>query len=105
MSPHDPQNAIFTSAQAIAHYMAGRYPEAVDACRKVLLFNAGMLPGMRIYAASLAQAGRMDEARAMLKRIKEVHPALSVAWIEQNVPYTPGPMAKFLEGMRKAGLE
>jgi adenylate cyclase len=105
MSPHDPQNAIFTSAQAIAHYMAGRYSEAVDACRKVLQFNAAMLPGMRIYAASLAQAGRMDEARAFLERIKEVHPALSVAWIEQNVPYTPGPMAKFLEGMRKAGLE
>ena len=57
------------------------------------------------YAASLAQAGRMDEARAMLERIKEMHPALSVAWIEQNVPYTPGPMAKFLEGMHKAGLE
>ena len=85
--------------------MAGRYPEAVDACRKVLLFNAGMLPGMRIYAASLAQADRMDEARAFLERIKEMHPALSVAWTEQNVPYTPGPMAKFLEGMRKAGLE
>jgi hypothetical protein len=64
-----------------------------------------MLPGMRIYAASLAQAGRMDEARAFLERIKEGHPALSVAWIEQNVPYTPGPMAKFLEGMRKAGLQ
>jgi adenylate cyclase len=105
MSPHDPQTAIFTSAQAIAHYMAGRYPEAVDAARKVLQLRAGMLPGMRIYVASLAQAGRMDEARAILERIKEVHPALSVAWIEQNVPYMPGAMAKFLEGMRKAGLE
>jgi hypothetical protein len=49
--------------------------------------------------------GRIDEARAFLERIKEGHPALSVAWIEQNVPYTPGPMAKFLEGMRKAGLQ
>jgi adenylate cyclase len=100
-----PQNAIFTSAQAIAHYMAGRYPEAVDASRKVLQLRAGMLPGMRVYVASLAQAGRMNEARAILERIKEVHPALSVAWIEQNVPYMPGPMAKFLEGMRKAGLQ
>jgi len=64
-----------------------------------------MLLGMRVYAASLAQAGRMDEARAMLERIKEMHPVLSIAWIEQNVPYTPGPMAKFLEGIHKAGLE
>ena len=31
-------------------------------------------------------------------------PNLSIAWIESNVPYTTGPMAKFLEGLRKAGL-
>jgi len=36
--------------------------------------------------------------------MKETHPDLSVAWIEQNVPYTPVTMTKFLEGMRKAGL-
>jgi class 3 adenylate cyclase len=29
----------------------------------------------------------------------------SIAWIERNIPYTPGPMAKFLDGMRKAGLQ
>ena len=33
------------------------------------------------------------------------HPDLSLAWIESNVPYTALPMAKFVEGMRKAGLE
>jgi hypothetical protein len=30
---------------------------------------------------------------------------MTVSWIEQYVPYTAGPMAKFLEGMRKAGLQ
>jgi hypothetical protein len=47
----------------------------------------------------------IDEAREALARLKEWHPDLSIAWIEQNVPYTPGSMAKFLEGMRKAGLQ
>jgi hypothetical protein len=37
--------------------------------------------------------------------MKQLHPDLSIAWIEQNVPYTAGPMVKFIEGMRKAGLE
>jgi adenylate cyclase len=55
--------------------------------------------------ASLAQAGRVDEARLALARMKETHPGLSIAWIEQNVPYTPDAMAKFLDGMRKAGLQ
>jgi len=45
-----------------------------------------------------------DEARAALAKLQELQPGHSIAWIERNIPYTPGPMAKFLEGMRKAGL-
>jgi TolB-like protein/Flp pilus assembly protein TadD len=104
MSPHDPQNAIFNVGMAISHYMAGRYDDAIAACRTAFQTRAGMARGTRIYIASLAQAGRLEEARAALARIKETHPDLSIAWIEQNVPYTPAAMAKFLEGMRKAGL-
>ena len=104
MSPHDPQNAIFNVGVAISHYVAGRYDDAIAACRTAFQTRAGMARGTRIYIASLAQAGRVEEARAALARMKETHPDLSIAWIEQNVPYTPAPMAKFLEGMRKAGL-
>jgi len=104
MSPHDPQNAIFNVGVAISHYMAGRYDDAIAACRTAFQTRAGMARGTRIYIASLAQAGRLEEARAALARIKETHPDLSIALIEQNVPYTPAAMAKFLEGMRKAGL-
>ena len=54
---------------------------------------------------SLAQAGRIDEARAALARLQELLPEISISWIERNIPFTPGPMAKFLEGFRKAGLQ
>jgi hypothetical protein len=40
-----------------------------------------------------------------LQRLKELQPEISTAWIEKYVPYTEGSMAKFVEGMRKAGLE
>jgi tetratricopeptide (TPR) repeat protein len=105
MSPHDPQNSIFNVGLAIAHYLAGRYDEAAAACRKGFQQRSGMARGSRIYIASLAQAGRLEEARAALTRIKQTHPELSIAWIEQNVPYTPAPMAQFIDGMRKAGLQ
>ena len=59
---------------------------------------------MGIYVVSLAQAGRIEEARAALARLRELLPEISIAWIERNIPFTPGPMAKFLEGFRKAGL-
>ena len=90
---------------AVAHYLAGRFAEAIGCARKAVQQRSGWPPGHRIYCASLAQAGQLDEARAALDRLKELQPDISIAWIEQNVPYQPGPMAKFLEGMRKAGLE
>jgi adenylate cyclase len=105
MSPHDPQNAIFNVGIAIAHYMSGRYDAAIAACRTAFQQRSGMVRGTRVYIASLAQAGRLEEARVALAHMKETNPNLSIAWIEQNVPYTPGAMAKFLDGMRKAGLQ
>jgi hypothetical protein len=38
-------------------------------------------------------------------RLQELRPEISIAWIERNLPFTPGPMAEFLKGMRKAGLQ
>lgn len=105
MSPHDPQNAVFNIAIAAAHYLAGRYTEAVAFGRKATQQRPGLSGAHRIYVASLAQAGQIDEARAALQELKKLQPGISLSWIEQYVPYTVGPMAKFLEGMRKAGLE
>ncbi len=105
MSPYDPQNAVFNTGLAIAHYLAGRFAEAVEYSRETLQQRSAFTPGHRIYVASLAQNGQIDEARAALAGLKEAHPDLSIAWIESNVPYTAAPMAKFLEGMRKAGLQ
>jgi TolB-like protein/Flp pilus assembly protein TadD len=105
MSPHDPQNAVFNAGFAAAHYLAGRYAKAVEYSSTALQQRSAFTAGYRIHCASLAQNGQSDEARAVLARLKELQPDVSIAWINQNVPYQPGPMAKFLEGMRKAGLE
>jgi TolB-like protein/class 3 adenylate cyclase len=104
MSPHDPQNAIFNTGLAIAHYLAGRFAEALEYSQETLQQRSAFTAGHRIHCASLAQAGQIAEAREALAALKEVHPDLSVAWIESNVPYTAAPMAQFVEGMRKAGL-
>ena len=105
MSPHDPQNAIFNTGLAVTHYLTERYAKAVEYSSRSLQQRSAFTAGHRIHVASLAQNGQIDEAREALARLKEMHPDLSIAWIEKNVPYTSAPMAKFVEGMRKAGLE
>jgi TolB-like protein/Tfp pilus assembly protein PilF len=105
LSPHDPQNAVFNVALGASHYLAGRYDAAIAFSRSAWQQRYGLTAAHRVYCASLAQAGRVDEARAALGELKKLHPELSIAWIEKYVSYTPAPMAKFLEGMRKAGLE
>jgi TolB-like protein/class 3 adenylate cyclase len=105
MSPHDPQNAIFNTGIAVTHYLKERYGKAVEYSNKSLQQRSAFTAGHRIHVASLAQNGQIDQAREALARLKEMHPDLSIDWIEKNVPYTLGPMAKFVEGMRKAGLQ
>lgn len=105
MSPHDPQIFLFNVSLAIAHYLADRYPEAVAFGRKAVGQRAGFSGGHRIFAASLAQAGHIDEAHAAVHQLKNLEPNNSIAWIEANVPYKPHAMAKLVAGLRKAGLE
>jgi adenylate cyclase len=105
MSPHDPQNIFVYTALAVAHYLAGNYPEAVGFGHKAVQQRPGFTGGHRIYVASLAQAKRIEEARTALDRLKELQPEISIAWIQQNSPYMPGPLVKLLDGMRKAGLQ
>ncbi len=105
LSPHDPQNAIFYGGIAAAHFLASRDSDAIAFARKSLQQRSGFTGVHRLYVAALAQAGQIDEASAALERLKQLQPDISIAWIEKNVPYTPGPMAKFLDGMRKAGVQ
>jgi adenylate cyclase len=105
MSPHDPQTFLFNTNLAIAHYLSGRYAEAVVLGRKAVQQRPAFTPGLRIYSASLAQAGQIDEARAALDQLKGLQPETSIAWIEENLPYKPQAMAKLVAGLRKAGLE
>ncbi len=104
MSPRDPLNAIFFGGLAASHYMAGSYDKAVEAARQGVQSRPGMASAHRILCASLGQAGLVDEASAAMRQLRGLQPDLSVAWIKQSVPYTPGPMERFLEGLHKAGL-
>ncbi len=51
MSPHDPQNALFNVALAAAHYLAGRYNEAIVCGCKAMQQRFGLTNSHRVYIA------------------------------------------------------
>jgi predicted Zn-dependent protease len=98
--------ALFLGGIAVAHYTAGRYAEAVRCSYELLRLRPGFQGAQRMRCASLAQVGRIDEARSFLATVRREQPDISLEWIRASVPYqTPELMERFLEGMRKAGLD
>jgi TolB-like protein len=105
LSPLDPDMALFLGAIAVAHYGAGRYADALRHSEELLRLRPGFQGAQRLRCASLAQTGRIDEARSFLAMVRREQPQLSIDWIRASVPYqTPELMERFVEGMRKAGL-
>jgi hypothetical protein len=105
MSPHDPLIAFFYAGMCAAHYFARRFDEAIEWGRKSIQQRPSFIPGHRILCASLAQAGRTEELRAAMARVRELQPDINIAWLEEHVPYTPRATAHYLDGMRKAGVK
>jgi len=105
LSPLDPDTAMFLGGIAVSHYLAGRYAEAFQTSEQLLRLRPGFHGAQRLRCASLAQMGRVEEARNSLAAVRLEQPQLSVDWIKSSVPYqTPELMERFLAGMRKAGL-
>lgn len=106
LSPLDPDMALFLGGFAIAHYAAGRYAEAARYATEAARLRPGFQGVQRMRCASLAQAGQVDEARSSLATLRREHPELSMDWIRANTPFqTAELMERYLEGMRKAGLD
>jgi len=105
LSPLDPEMAFFLGGIAVAHFAADRFVEAVRYTTEALRLRPGFQGAQRLRCASLAQAGRISEARAYLPTVQRDQPQLSIDWIRASVPFqTQQLMERFLEGMHKAGL-
>jgi len=106
LSPLDPLLYGMQNGVAAAHFLAGRYDEAASWARKALREQPNYLPAMRFAAASLALAGRLDEAQVAIARMCGIDPALRVSGLKGLVPFRrPADIARYADGLRKAGLQ
>ena len=105
LSPLDPLSHHMDSAMGFAHFLAGRYDEAVAWAEIALTKHGGYQGTHRVLAASHALAGRLEQARAAMARMRALNPTMRVADLWVVIPWRrPDDARRYAEGLRLAGL-
>jgi tetratricopeptide (TPR) repeat protein len=105
MSPLDPLMPTAMTGNAFAHFHAGRYAEAAEIAEQVLREIPNRHSCLRVCVASNMLAGRVQQARHVLARLREIDPALRVSNLKDlSFRRRPEDLAKYVEAMRDAGL-
>ncbi len=107
LSPRDPFLAIYAP---VVRYMAlfalQRYEETLAVCRATAEQHPHHAGAWRLMTVSLGLLGRTDEASAALAHTRMLQPDLSSAHVEKDTVFAdPAVRARFLEGLRKAGMK
>ena len=105
LSPLDPRIGSMRAATASAHFVAGRYDESSSSAEKALRDDPDSGPAARLAAVSLALAGRLEQAQKAMAHVLRIDPALCISNAKYRIPpYRPDDLARYMEGLRKAGL-
>ena len=106
ISPHDPMLWTWTQWSAIGRYFARDYSAALETSERVIRLRPDHPIGYCWKAAALAQLDRIEEAKKALQRAIEISPAnvelyrhIPARFRQRSADY-----ARFLDGLRKAGL-
>jgi TolB-like protein/class 3 adenylate cyclase/CRP-like cAMP-binding protein/Tfp pilus assembly protein PilF len=105
LSPLDPMMYYFNSLAGTANFIAGHYERSIELSARSLRENSLHTPTLRTLAAALVCAGRIEEARATMARLRELEPGLTANGFLTRYPGRDSPQAaSFIDALREAGL-
>jgi adenylate cyclase len=105
LSPFDPYLFAMQTGTATAFFVAGRHDEALFWAEKAIQREANFVGTIRIFAASSALMGRMEEAKRAIALVRRIAPGLRVSNLKDVVPFRqPEHLERYADGLRKAGL-
>jgi TolB-like protein/class 3 adenylate cyclase/Tfp pilus assembly protein PilF len=105
LSPQDPQIYSMQSATAFAHFIAGRYLDALSIAKKAMSERPNLILPICIATASAALAGKTDEAQRLLASLDKLEPELSVSNLTNVFSFLrTEDFERWVDGLRKAGL-
>jgi TolB-like protein len=107
LSPRDPFLAVYApTVRYMSLFALERYEEAISVCRSTVALHPHHAGAWRLMTVSLGMLGKIDEAKEALVRTLTMQPDLSSAHVANDTVYSdPDVRARFLEGLRKAGLQ
>jgi adenylate cyclase len=106
LSPLDPFAYFGCAGMGLAHLLAGHSDEAVLWARKARHEQPSWATALRVAAIVYAQSDRIIEAREAMARMREIDPGLRLSnLVRVASPFRrPEDLARYTEGLRKAGL-
>ena len=103
-NPRDLSIFFRFSAIAVAHFVAGRYEEAVKWARKSVQRKVNWHVGHAALVASLAHLGRIEEAKNALADYVEAVPEAAISRVNRLPFKNQSDADRMAEGLRIAGL-
>jgi adenylate cyclase len=99
-----PERAWRDHVAALAHYVAGRYDDAIRWARVSATQHPGLAANVRVLAAGLAVLGRLDEAQQAAAQVLVIDPGFRIGnWRERSL--LPGDCRDAMaQRLRLAGL-
>jgi adenylate cyclase len=105
LSPLDPWMFIFLSTTGHAYFFERRLEEALLWLRRAHQEHPTGPTILLRLASTYAHLGRLDEARATVRRLLELQPQTTITRLKRRPVFNKHPDAEFsYEGLRKAGL-
>lgn len=103
LSPQDPLMNEFLFSIGSGHFMAERYPEAIEFAQRSLDLKSDQPGAWRIVAAASALLGKLDEARRALGQMIRLAPDLSEERL--RVFLREADVERYVKGLRLAGWQ
>jgi adenylate cyclase len=105
LSPRDPTMFRTYAGLSFAHFFQERFEDSMLWARRALDEKQNYLPPLRFLAAALGHLGRIDEARAVIARLRALVPDETITSYAAWTPFrSSGRLPLILEGLRRAGL-
>jgi adenylate cyclase len=103
----DPFHAPFVSAfLGLAHYMLKEYMQALPLLRDCVSRSPNLRNGYVLLAATYAQIGKLEEARAAVAEVMRIEPDYTIGGTSRLLTTFKNPAddQHYFDGLRKAGL-